>query len=165
MKNFEEYLKEGIVDKRFPDRKRMKSLTEEAEKRKVFLEEQEILRKFLEHINYFIVYIQLKNKIKLRDDNANYFIENSYDIIMEMIRAIMLKERYISSGKGSHEAEVSFLRELGLPEKEVRFVDELRYFRNGILYYGKSFDRDYGNKTLEFLEKIYPKLKEKITHL
>ena len=69
MKNFEEYLKEGIVDKRFPDRKRMKSLTEEAEKRKVFLEEQEILRKFLEHINYFIIYIQRENRRKSKKDS------------------------------------------------------------------------------------------------
>ena len=39
------------------------------------------------------------------------------------------------------------------------FTNDLRYFRNGILYYGKSFDKEYGEKVLDFLNKTYPKLK------
>jgi len=41
-----------------------------------------------------------------------------------------------------------------------RFMNDLRFFRNGILYYGKDFDAEYGKKVLDFLNNIYPKLKE-----
>ncbi len=140
LKDFEEFLKSGIVRKRNPDKARAKSLVEEAEKRKKFLDE--ILR-----------------KIGLSDKNANYFIETSYDILIELIRAKLLRDGLYASGEGAHEAEVSYMKKIGFAEKEIRFMNDLRYFRNGILYYGKSFDQDYGKKVLDFLNKIYPQLK------
>ncbi|MBT5342222.1 hypothetical protein HOL59_01435, partial [Candidatus Woesearchaeota archaeon] len=94
----------------------------------------------------------------INDNNANYLIKNAYDIIMELIRAKMLKEGFGSSGRGAHEAEVAYLKKLEFKDKDVDFVDELRYFRNGILYYGKSFDQEYALKVLDFLERIYQSL-------
>jgi len=52
------------------------------------------------------------------------------------------------------------MKKISFAEKDIRFMNELRYFRNGILYYGKDFDAEYGKKVLEFLEKTYPKLVE-----
>lgn len=141
LKDFDEFLKEGIVRKRTPDMPRARSLIEEAEKRNKFLNE-------------------ILNKIGLLDENANYFIENSYDILIELIRAKLLIDGFSSSGKGAHEAEVSYMRKLNFPESDVGFMNDLRYFRNGILYYGKNFDKEYGKKVLSFLKKIHPKLKE-----
>ena len=87
------------------------------------------------------------------------FIENVYDVLMEIIRAKLLAEGFKSGGEGAHEAEVSFLRKLGFPESDVRFMNNLRYFRNGIKYYGKDFDKETATKALSFLDKAYPKLK------
>ena len=103
---------------------------------------------------------EILNKIGLLDENANYFIENSYDILIELIRAKLLIDGFSSSGKGAHEAEVSYMRKLDFNESDVGFMNDLRYFRNGILYYGKNFDKEYGKKVLDFLKKIHPKLKE-----
>ena len=139
LKNFEEFLRHGVVKRRTPDLIRAKSLINEAEKRKKFLG-------------------KLSIKIGLADENANYFIETSYDTLIELIRAKMLAEGFKTSGEGAHEAEVSYMRKFGFSENEVRFMNDLRYFRNGILYYGKDFDSEYGNKVLEFLNKIYPVL-------
>ena len=141
LKDFDEFLKEGIVRKRTPDMPRARSLIEEAEKRNKFLNE-------------------ILSKIGLLDENANYVIENSYDILIELIRAKLLIDGFSSSGKGAHEAEVSYMRKLNFPEGDVGFMNDLRYFRNGILYYGKNFDKEYGKKVLDFLKKAYPKLKE-----
>lgn len=141
LKNFEEFLKTGIVKKRTPDIIRAKSLVREAEKRKRFLNE-------------------IYDKIGLSDKNANYFIETSYDILIELIRAKLLTEGFSTSGQGAHEAEVSYLRKLMFSEHDIRFINDLRYSRNGILYYGKDFNSEYGKKVLDFLNKIYPKLKE-----
>ena len=139
LKTFDEFLEKGIMKKRTPDLARANSLLKEAKKRKKFLHE-------------------LFKKIGLNDENANYFVENSYDTLIGLIRAKLLIQGFYASGEGAHEAEVSFMRNLGFPEKEARFMNDLRYFRNGILYYGKDFDASYGNKVLDFLNRLYPKL-------
>lgn len=65
----------------------------------------------------------------------------------------------VASGSGAHEAEVAYMLKLGFKEQDIRFMNDLRYFRNGILYYGKSFDSDYAEKTLRFLSRSYDQLK------
>lgn len=66
----------------------------------------------------------------------------------------MLESGFNSSGIGAHEAEVAYLRELGFSETKVKFCNQIRYFRNGMLYYGKSFDKDYAEKVVAFLEEL-----------
>jgi len=140
VKLFEEYLREGIIKKQTPDVSRAKSLIKEAE------ESYNVLTGIIERIG-------------LNNQNANYIIKNCYDIIMELIRAKMFLDGFSSSGIGAHESEVSYLKEIGFKDTEVEFADQLRYFRNGILYYGKSFDKEYAKKVLVFLNKIYKRLK------
>lgn len=140
---FENYLKQGIVKKQSPDKLRAEALMKETE------ESYESL-------------MEIAKKIGLNDKNANHIIKNSYDIIMELIRAQMFLKGYSSSGKGAHESEVSYLRKLNFPDNEVQFINQLRYFRNGITYYGKKFDKDYAQKVLDFLNKIYSRLLSRI---
>ena len=141
VKEFEEYLMEGIVKKQTPDFMRAKSLLQELEK------SYEILNEFID-------------KFGVSDRNANYVIKNTYDIIMELIRSRMLHDGFSSVGKGAHESEVAYLRKLGFDEIDVEFADKLRFFRNGITYYGKIYGKDYAEKVVNFLEKIYPRLKK-----
>lgn len=140
LRRFEEFLEKNIVERKAPDVPRAKSLIMEAENR----------RRFISNI---------QRKIKVSEQNANYFIENTYDVLIELIRAKLLLDGFKSSGEGSHEAEVSYLRNLNFEEADVRFMNSLRYFRNGIKYYGEHFDKDYAEKVLSFMNKIYPKLK------
>jgi hypothetical protein len=51
------------------------------------------------------------------------------------------------------------MREIGFSEQQVLFMNQLRYFRNGIKYYGKIFDKDYANKVDNFLHQCLLKLK------
>lgn len=140
LKNFEDYIKSGIVKKQTPDRPRALDLVSESE------------RKF-DSLKLYL------NKIGLDNKNANDIIETCYSIIIGLIRSKMLLQGFNSSGTGAHEAEVSYLRRLNFSEREISFANQLRYFRNGIMYYGKRFDRDYAEQVVEFLKKIYPKLK------
>jgi hypothetical protein len=137
LKEFEEYIEKRIVQKVKPDLNRSSSLLKEAKKRKVFV-----------------------RSIKLSDDNANYIIENCYDILLELVRSILFKRGYSSSGHGAHEAEVAFTKTLGLNDADVRFLNELRVKRNGILYYGKDYDKEYSIKTIDFMEKTSILLEE-----
>ena len=94
------------------------------------------------------------------DSNANDYVEYCYNILMFLIRAKMLKQGCTSSGQGAHEAEVAFTRNIGFSESDVRLLDQLRYFRNGILYYGKRFDKEYAEQIIKFTEKIYKNFKK-----
>ena len=81
---------------------------------------------------------------------------------MELARAKMLLEGYNSSGFGAHEAEVSYMRILGFNENDVQFANQLRFFRNGMIYYGTILDTEYAEKVIEFTKRIYLKLKKSL---
>ena len=98
-------------------------------------------------------------KIGLRPDTANDYIKSCYDILMELLRARMLVVGYNAIGPGAHEAEVAYLRVLGFPEREIQFADQLRFFRNGMLYYGTILDMEYAEKVMAFTKKTYAALK------
>ena len=141
IKKFDEFIKNRIVKIQAPDKSRAGFLIKEAE-------------------NSHKLLLEMIRKIKLEDDNANMFIKSCYDILMELIRAKMLLQGYNASGLGAHEAEVSYLRVLQFSENDVQFADQMRFFRNGMLYYGTILDKAYAEKVLEFTKRTYPKLKE-----
>ncbi len=140
VKDFEDYLKQGVAKKQFPDIARAKALADES------AEAYDVLNTYIDNA-------------KISDKNANHIIKNAYDIIMELIRAQMLTGGFSSSGQGAHEAEVAYMRRIGFNENEVELTDTIRYFRNGILYYGKKMNREYAEKVVAFLQKIMEKLK------
>lgn len=142
-RDFEEFVKNGIILRVTPNRLRADSLIEEAEKRRKFVKE-------------------LLEKVKITDENANYYIESAYDAIMELLRGKLILDGYKSRGEGAHEAEIAYLRILGFSEHDVRFVNTLRYSRNGIKYYGRSFKKPYAESSISFLNNIYPKLRNLI---
>ncbi len=72
----------------------------------------------------------------------------------------MLLNGFSTTGKGAHEAEVSYLTEIGFNDKDVNFANDLRFSRNGIMYYGKRFDKAYALKVIYFTKKIYPMLRK-----
>ena len=140
VRKFEMFISEGIVKKQFPDISRANFLSKESERSHKFLK-------------------KIITDYSPTDENANSIVRLCYDILMELIRAVMLKNGFNSSGQGAHEAEVSYLRELRFNESDVMFADQLRYFRNGIVYYGKILDAEYAKQVIDFLEKMYPELK------
>jgi len=141
LKQFDDFLKEGVVRRQSPDKEKAKFLIEEAE-------------------NSYLSLLDMLKKVSINNQNANTFIKNAYDPIMELIRAILLIKGFNSSGSHAHEAEVAYLRKLKFSEADVEFANQLRYFRNGIMYYGTILNEEYTKKVVEFTKKIYPKLKE-----
>jgi len=143
LKNFSEYLKEGIARKTLPDKKRASSLIENSDKRNFFFE-------------------QIINAVDITDDNANYVIEQVYDILIELIRAKIIFDGYYASGNYAHEAEVSYLKELNFTDFEISMLDEIRKFRNGVKYYGKRYNKNEAESSIRFKNSVINKLKEKI---
>ncbi len=142
VRRFEEFLAQGTVKRQSSNRSRAAFLLTESEKSYAHL-------------------LASVEKLGVDDDNANTYVKNSYDILMELIRARMLLDGYNASGQGGHEAEVAYLRVLDFPEKDVQFADQLRYFRNGMLYYGTILDAEYAEKVIAYAKRMSAKLREK----
>ena len=102
--------------------------------------------------------MEIINKIGINEVNSGMIIKESYDATMSIVRAKMFSSGFNSSGAGAHEAEVAYLRKLEFSESDVQFLNQLRYFRNGIMYYGKKFDKEYTEKVFNFLRKIRKRL-------
>ena len=146
LRYFKEYLAEGISRKVTTNIQRAKSLIEDSNKRHIFL-------------------TQIIKSVSITDDNANYFIEEVYDILISLIRAKMFIEGYEASGNYSHQAEVSYLRELTFSEAEINIMDEIRQFRNGIKYYGRRYTKNEADNCLNFLNSMLPKLKKLVENV
>jgi hypothetical protein len=136
-RKFQEFLDLGIVKKQTPNKERARSLIKEAEGKKHFL------------------MIALKN-IPKEEINPNFIVDSCYDIFMELIRARMFQDGF--NAGNSHEAEISYSQLLGFNESEVRFMNSIRYYRNGTKYYGSILSEEYAKSVFNFLNKIYPKL-------
>ena len=106
IRNFDEFVKEGIVKKIFPNKSRPEFLIKEAEQDHRYL-------------------LELIEKMGINSLNANDYVKKGYDILMELIRAKMLLDGLNASGLGAHEAEISYLRNLGFKEQEVQFADQI----------------------------------------
>ena len=109
MKDFDDFLKRGVVKKQSVNEPRAKDLVSEAERK-------------LSSMNRVI------KKIGIDDANANDIIENCCDIILSLIRSKMFLKGFSASGSGAHEAEVSFLKKLEFNEQQIEFINSLRYF-------------------------------------
>ena len=139
LNDFEEFIKKGIVKKQSPNKHRAEFLIKESEKNYSFL-------------------LQILDKFGLTNDNANFIIKSCYDVLMEIIRAKMLLDGYNASGFEAHKAEIAYLKILGFEEKDAKFADQMRYYRNGMLYYGTILDKEYAEKVLEFTKRTYKKI-------
>lgn len=141
IRDFKEFVREGIAKEQTPDKSRAGFLINETEK------------------SYNLLLIKIE-KIGVTNDTANDLVKSCYDILIELIRAKMLLDGYNASGFGAHEAEVSYTRVLGFKEKDVQFLDQLRYFRNGMLYYGTILDKEYAEKVIDFTKRYFKLLRE-----
>jgi len=144
IRSFEEFVQKNIVRKQSADKSRAQFLIQESERSYANL-------------------LEMIEKLTVNDDNANMFIKSCYDLLMELIRAKLLLDGYNASGFGAHEAEVAYMVILGFTEKDVQFADQMRFFRNGIVYYGTCLDKIYAEQVIAFTKRAYPLLKAMIT--
>ncbi len=141
IKEFSWFIENQVVRKIKPDEERAKSLIEEA------------------HRKLRVMNRQMKS-MGIDDELANEYVLICYDCLMFLIRAKMILDGYYASGKGAHEAEVSYLKILNFYDSDVEFIDKMRYYRNGMLYYGTNLDEDYAKKVIGFTKKNYFRLKK-----
>ena len=141
LRSFKEYLEVGIVRKRSLNINRAENLIKNSKGRKDLLD-------------------RVLLKVEIKESDANYIIEQVYDILIELIRAKLFLDGFEASGNNAHEAEVSYLKELNFLDEEISLMNELRTFRNGVKYYGKQYTLEQSELSIKFLNSILPKLKK-----
>lgn len=93
------------------------------------------------------------------DKFASVLVEGYYEIIKEMLTALMAIEGYKTT---SHEALVLFLKEFykEFDDYEITFIDDLRKIRNKIDYKGFSVNPDYLERNNLEIQNIISKLRD-----
>ena len=109
IQEFSQYITQGIVRKITPDSMRAQSLLMDSQRKLAVLDRQ-------------------VQALGIDDQLANEYIVLCYDIIMLCIRSKLYQNGFVASGLGAHEAEVAYLQELDISQKDILFMDQLHIF-------------------------------------
>lgn len=134
MENWKECLEENFVLKISPDKAKAKSLIETANGR----------------VDY------VKNII-LNESNANYIFEDYYSSILEYLHALVILDGYKVI---NHLCLGYYLKEILKKEGLFRIFDDLRFKRNGLVYYGKRMEFEVSLDAINKCKKLIRELKE-----
>ena len=106
--------------------------------------------------------ILLREKFLKNNDEkefASILIETDYEIIKELITALMYLDGYKTL---SHEYLISFLSKFykDFSEYEINLIDKLRITRNKIAYEGFLIEKDYYINKKDDIKRVIEKLKK-----
>lgn len=102
--------------------------------------------------------------VKTIDENKfpSNAIKEYYEIIRELISALLLLDGYKTYGEGAHKRVIDYLEKnyKQFLDYEISTINELRIIRNRISYDGFFVQEDYINRKKEVIEAIINKLRE-----
>lgn len=94
---------------------------------------------------------------KATKDNVSFIVENYYEIIKELLVALLLKNGLKSS---NHQCLISyFYRKNPDYEFEVNLISQMSYLRNRLNYYGERIDFDFYDKNKDEFNKLIDLIK------
>ena|SRR3989338_9111087 len=93
--------------------------------------------------------IRFISSIKISEDNVSFIVENYYEVIKELLTAILLKSKMKSS---NHQCLISFFyNQYKEYEEESNIILQMSYLRNRLTYYGELIPYKYYERyKLEF---------------
>lgn len=97
---------------------------------------------------------------KVTVDNVSFIVEGYYEIIKELLVALLLKNGLKS---GNHQCLISFFyKEHKDFEFEANLISQMSYLRNRLDYYGEIIDFNFYDKNKEEFDKIILLIKKLI---
>ena len=94
---------------------------------------------------------------KVADSNVSFIVEGYYEIIKELLVALLLKNGLKS---GNHQCLISFFYKQHQDyEFESNLMSQMSYFRNRLNYYGEKIDFGFYDNNKEDFNKIIALLK------
>jgi uncharacterized protein (UPF0332 family) len=115
----------------------------------------EKIRSIMETAGKRLAFIKSNEATK---ENVSFIIEGYYEIIKELLVALLLKNGLKS---GNHQCLISFFhKECPDYEFEVNLISQMSYLRNRLNYYGEEIDFEFYDKNKGEFGKIIESLKE-----
>ncbi len=89
-----------------------------------------------------------------------------YDVIRELISAVLLLDGYKTYGEGAHKKTIEYLSKnyKEFTEYEISAIEDLRTLRNRIAYDGFFVQKDYVTRKEKTLDSVIHKLRTMIKH-
>jgi uncharacterized protein (UPF0332 family) len=131
--NWEECVRENIIEKRTKDKELAESL----------------FRMALDRFRFLMS--KRENK-----ENLIFILEGAYDAILELCHSLLALNGFKTL---SHECAIEFLRNRYLDNYETDFLQRLRKLRHGIKYYGRTLKTENIKANLERSSQIFEKIK------
>ena len=95
---------------------------------------------------------------KLNEENVSFIVENYYEIVKELLVALLLKDGLRSK---NHQCLISyFYRKHPKYEAEAHLISRMSYFRNRLDYYGEAIEFAFYDKYKKDFERIINILKD-----
>lgn len=99
-------------------------------------------------------------KQEVNQNNVSFIIEGYYEIIKELLVALLLKDGLKSK---NHQCLITYFYKNNPDyEFEVNLISQLSYLRNRLNYYGESIDLSFYEKNKEDIEKLIQLLDNKL---
>ncbi len=97
---------------------------------------------------------------KVTGENISFIVENYYEIIKELLVALLLKNGLKSS---NHQCLISyFYKEYPDYEFEVNLISQMSYLRNRLNYYGERIDFEFYEKNKKEFDTLIALIKSLI---
>ena len=105
--------------------------------------------------------LQTENMLsETRSKYAAIILKEYYNLIRELITAVMYYDGFKVVGVGNHKKTILYLEKLNFHKNEIIFVDQLRDIRNKIYYEGYNIDQEVLKRKKPQIKNIIEKLKE-----
>ena len=103
--------------------------------------------------------LEMTNTLDISKYSSN-IAKDYYDVIRELMGAILLLEGYKTIGEGAHKVIIEYFFKINtLTKDEYIFLDNLRDIRNRITYDGFFIEDSYIHRNKNKIEQIILKLK------
>ncbi len=112
--------------------------------------DKEKIKSIIEITNSRLEFIK---KIEIKKDNSSFIVEGFYEIIKELLVALLLSKGLRSK---NHQCLISYFY-FNYPEyePEAHLISQMSYLRNRLDYYGEAIDLEFYNKNKkEFINII-----------
>jgi len=89
--------------------------------------------------------------LEANTDNVSFIFENYYEVIKELLIALMLKKGMRSR---NHQCLFTFFAREYDHDAEVNLISQMNYLRNRLNYYGEAVEFNYFKETYKSFEEV-----------
>jgi uncharacterized protein (UPF0332 family) len=100
--------------------------------------------------------LEFAKSIKVEENNVSFVFENYYEVIKELLIAVLLQKGLRSK---NHQCLITYFAKEYDYQAEVQLIKQMSFLRNRLNYYGEAIEYEYFIAKKEQFEKIIELIK------